>query len=74
MNGTVEAVPVFGSDSSSLKRAFFFNTIFNRKGRFRFRFLKTGTVPLSVSRISSGGSGSGLVPGPSCSNRSKDAC
>ena len=50
--GWVRAVPVFGSDGSSLER--FFHYCFNRTGRFRFRFrfLKTVLmvpVPLSVS-------------------------
>ena len=44
----VRAVPVFGSGGSSAKRFFFVSVQFNRKGRFRFRFLENG----------SGGSGS----------------
>ena len=48
--GRVRAVPVFGSGGSSAKRLsfFLFSVQFNRKGRFRFRFLENG----------SGGSGS----------------
>ena len=37
-DGTVRAVPVFGSGGSSAKRVFCGSAKFNRKGRFRFRF------------------------------------
>ena len=39
-DGTVQAVPVFGSGGSSAKRVLLFciSVQFNRKGRFRFRF------------------------------------
>ena len=47
-DGTVQAVPVFGSGGSSAKRVFCVSVQVNRKGRFRFRFLENG----------SGGSGS----------------
>ena len=43
-DGTVQAVPVFGSGGSSAKRVFCVSAQFNRKGRFRFRlrFLENG--------------------------------
>ena len=37
-DGTVQAVPVFGSGGSSAKGFFGVSVQFNRKGRFRFRF------------------------------------
>ena len=38
-DGTVQAVPVFGSGGSSAKRVSLCISVqFNRKGRFRFRF------------------------------------
>ena len=41
--GTVRAVLVFGSGGSSVKRFCCVSVQFNRKGRFRFRFLKNGS-------------------------------
>ena len=37
-DGTVQAVPVFGSGGSSAKRVFCVSVQFNRKRRFRFQF------------------------------------
>ena len=52
-DGTVRAVPFFGSGGSSKEGGFLCVSVqFNKKERFRFRFLENG----------SGGSGSAFVP------------
>ena len=74
-DGTVQAVPVFGSGGSSAKRGFLCVSVeFNRKGRFRFRFLENGSggsgSAFGFGKNGSDGSGFwfrfGSVPEPPC--------
>ena len=74
LHGTVRAVPVFGSDGSSLESVFSVTALvycFNRKGWFQFRFLTNGSDGSGSSAgFWSNGSDvpvscSGSVPGPS---------
>ena len=63
--GTVRAVPVFGSGSVSLQKKLFCVSVqFNRKGRFRFRFLENGSghSGSAFGFGENGSDGSGSVP------------
>ena len=71
--GTVRAVPVFGSNSSSGEKNLSVSQwTLNRKARFRFRFLHNGCgssgycFKLGSRNNGSDSSGSGSVLGPSC--------
>ena len=47
-DGTVRAVPLFGSGGSSKEGGFVCFSTVSQRGRFRFRFLETVPVPRSV--------------------------